>query len=149
MNLKNFTSTVLPAISMAKIDHMLIQVGATDISKKYKDKVCTGITFLIYDQGMKETFAFNLSARVQECFNIFWNERSFQGKKEKYKAGVMDQAERTAWKILSDWVHLQCSMILLDQAKPLQLFLPFVYDVSNEETLYDKITSGKIQMKLN
>ena len=58
------------------------------------------------------------------------------------------QANRTAWKVLSDWTEIQCTMILLGQAKPLQMFLPFVYDVKNEETLYDKVINGKMQIQL-
>ncbi|MDB5199244.1 MAG: hypothetical protein JWO92_1207 [Chitinophagaceae bacterium] len=36
-------------------------------------------------------------------------------------------------------------MILPGQAKPLQMFLPFVYDMKSNETLYDKV-SGKLNL---
>jgi hypothetical protein len=144
MNVKNYTSVVEAVSSMANIEKWLIEIGASNINKTYKDKICTGITFLYFDLRMKQTIAFHLKAQVEECFKIFWIERT--QKTEKQKDGVMKQANKTAWKILSDWAEIQCSMIILGQATPLQMFLPFVYDVKNEETLYDKITNGKLNL---
>lgn len=37
-------------------------------------------------------------------------------------------------------------MILLGQAKPLQMFLPFMYDMKTSETLFDKVTNGKLNL---
>jgi hypothetical protein len=37
-------------------------------------------------------------------------------------------------------------MILLGQAKPLQMFLPFMYDMKSNETLFDKVSSGKMKL---
>ena len=56
------------------------------------------------------------------------------------------QANKKAWKILSDWTEIQCSMILLGQTKPLQMFLPFMYDIQANETLFEKVTMGKIKL---
>ena len=35
---------------------------------------------------------------------------------------------------------------LLSQAKPLQLFFPYLYDIKTKETLFDKITNGKVEL---
>lgn len=142
MNLKNYTSEVDASKSMANIEKVLVEIGASNINKNYIDKVCTGITFLYFDKMVNQTLAFHLRAQVQECFNIFWKERV--QKTPAQKEACMKQANRTSWKILSDWTEIQCSMILLGQATPLQMFLPFVYDTKNNETLYDKISSGKM-----
>ncbi|MGC4038393.1 MAG: hypothetical protein QM764_20685 [Chitinophagaceae bacterium] len=45
MNIKNCTSTIDATRSMSKIEDLLVEIGATDISKQYSEKVCTGITF--------------------------------------------------------------------------------------------------------
>lgn len=147
MNLKNYTSSVAPTISMARIEQKLIDVGATSISKQYDGGICRGISFVIFDKRSQQSIAFHLKAQVDECFKVFWNERARQH--EKYKQQVLDQANKTAWKILSDWVEIQCTMILLKQAEPLQMFLPFVYDMKNNETLYDKVIAGKMPLLLN
>lgn len=144
MNIKNYTSTVEVANSMANVEKWLVEIGANNINKAYKDKICTGITFLYFDNIINQTIAFNLKAQVEETFNILWKEikRPQADTKDKIKS----QAARTAWKIISDWTEIQCTMILLGQATPLQMFLPFVYDPQSNETLYDKVISGKAQL---
>lgn len=142
MKIKNYTSVVDAPASMANIEKWLIEIGASNINKTYQDKICTGITFLYFDLQIKQTLAFHLKAQVDECYTVLLNQR------EKHTQVVKDfckrQANMTAWKILSDWAEIQCSMILLGQATPLQMFLPFIYDTKNKETLYDKFVAGKM-----
>ena len=52
MNIRNYTSTVDASRSMAKIEELLVEIGATNINKQYSDKICTGITFLLFDQQL-------------------------------------------------------------------------------------------------
>lgn len=142
MNIKNYTSTVDASKSMAKIIDLLVEIGATDISQKFENKMCIGITFLYTDVRLNQTLAFNLKANVDECFKILWKE--IRRPQPDSKQRTMQQANRTAWKIICDWVEIQCSMILLKQAEPLQMFLPYVFDVKSQETLYDKVVNGKL-----
>lgn len=146
MNIKNYTSNVDASSSINNIEKWLVEIGATDINKKYENKICSGITYLLFDQQTKQTICFHLKAQVDECFKILWKEvkKPQADTKERY----MQQANKTAWKILSDWTEIQCSMILLGQATPLQMFLPFVYDPKSQETLYERFVSGKQQLLL-
>jgi len=59
-------------------------------------------------------------------------------------ATLQTQTNKTAWKILSTWTEIQCTMILLGQAP--QTFLPFIYDMKTCETLFDKVTAGKLNL---
>lgn len=107
------------------------------------DKICTGITFLLFDQQLQQTLPFHLKAQVEECFIILWKE--VKRPRHDTKTMLRQQASKTAWKILSDWTEIQCSMILLGQVKLLQMFLPFMYDVQSNETFFDKISNGKMK----
>ncbi len=144
MNIKNYTSSIDASRSMAKIEELLVEIGATNINKEYVEKVCTGITFLLFDQQLQKTLPFHLKAQVQECFAILW--KDVKRPRSDTRAILQQQANKTAWKILSDWTEIQCSMILLGQAKPLQMFLPFMYDMKTSETLFDKVTNGKLNL---
>ena len=144
MNIKNYTSTIEASRSMARIEELLVEIGATNINKQYIDKVCTGLTFLLFDQQLQQPLAFHLKAQVDECFTILWKE--IKRPQENTKAVLKLQASKTAWKILSDWTEIQCSMILLGQAKPLQMFLPFMYDAKTSETLFDKVVNGQFKL---
>lgn len=144
MNIKNYTSTIEASKSMARIEELLVEIGATNINKQYKDKLCTGITILLYDSQLQQTLAFHFKAQVDECFTVLWKE--VKRPQSNTKEMLLKQASRTAWKILSDWVEIQCSMILLKQANPLQMFLPFMYDHKTNETLFDKVSTGKVKL---
>lgn len=41
---------------------------------------------------------------------------------------IQEQADRTAWKLMQDWVEVQLSLIKLNQAEFLQVFLPYIWD---------------------
>lgn len=144
MNIKNYTSTVEASKSMLRIEELLVEIGATNINKQYKEKLCTGITFLLYDIQLQQTLAFQLKAQVEECFAVLWKE--VKRPQSNTKEILTKQASRTAWKLLSDWTEIQCSMILLKQAKPLQMFLPFVYDVKSNETFFEKVSKGNLKL---
>ncbi|RXK59202.1 hypothetical protein ESA94_13760 [Lacibacter luteus] len=144
MNIKNYTSSVEAGKSMARIEELLVEIGATNINKQYQNKLCTGITFLLYDQQLQQTLPFHLKAQAEECFLILW--KDVKRPRLDTKDQLQKQAAKTAWKILSDWTEIQCSMILLGQAKPLQMFLPFVYDMKTNETLFEKVATGKAKL---
>lgn len=114
----------------------MVEIGATNINKQYQEKVCTGITFLLYDSQLQQTLPFHLKAQVDECFVVLWKE--VKRPRPETIEQLKKQASRTAWRILCEWTEIQCSMILLGQAKPLQMFLPFAYDMKANETLFKK-----------
>ena len=90
MKLKNYTSEVPAIRSMAMIEQCLIDIGASNVNKKYENKICVGISFLHHDAKLGRTIAYTLKAQVQECFEVMWKERSKQGQLEKFRQGVMD-----------------------------------------------------------
>jgi len=147
MNIKNYTSSIEASRSMARIEELLVEIGASNINKQYADKVCTGITFLLHDNSLQQTIPFHLKAQVEECFLVLW--KDVKRPKSNTKETLRQQANKTAWKILSDWTEIQCSMILLGQAKPLQMFLPFMYDMKSNETFFDKVSTGKYKLLAN
>jgi hypothetical protein len=143
-NLKNYTSEVPAITSMGKIERCLVEAGATDISKKYVDGVCSAMTFRIAVNNMPVFFM--LPARVDACFKTLWGSMTGRGQNQADKKKWMAQAERTAWKIISDWIEIQLSMIQLEQAELLQIFLPYAYDPMTDTTLYDRVKESGFKM---
>lgn len=138
MNLKNYTSTVPAITSMGRIEQALVKAGATDISKKYSDGVCKAIIFRMVVNN--QTIFFQLPAKVDKCFDVLYKE--VKRPRPDTKDNIRSQAERTAWKIISDWVDIQLSMILLEQADALEIFLPFAYNPATETTFYNQLKDG-------
>jgi hypothetical protein len=54
-----------------------------------------------------------------------------------------EQASRTAWKIVQDWIEVQMSMIQMKQADTLQVFLPYVYD--GKRTFYQVLQQNNFR----
>ena len=140
--LKNYTSQIPVLRSVQGIEAKLIYHGANNILKEYgKDRQLSGICFDLSING--KTILFKLPARVQNCNNILYAQirRPNSGTEKKVK----EQAERTAWKILSDWVDIQMSMIELQQTEIMEVFLPYVYDPSSKTTFFEQLKEKKFK----
>lgn len=133
MNLKNYTSSMPVEKSIAKIEKVLVGIGAKNINKEYLDGGIIGIKFLIDVKG--NTVAFSLPAKVNAIFDVMWRART--QRTDKQRKGVVQQAEMTAWKIVCDWVEIQASMIYLEQADVMQIFFPYAM-ISPSQTFYEK-----------
>lgn len=135
--LKNYTSQVPASRSISYIEQKLAQNGARQILKTYDDNGrCSGICFVIPIDGID--MPYKLPAKVAECEKVLTSNLTRRSKPEKRKK-IPAQAERTAWKILSDWVEAQMAMIELAQVEPMEVFLPYVYDYQKEQTFFEAI----------
>ncbi|MCB0474004.1 MAG: hypothetical protein KDC56_13165 [Flavobacteriaceae bacterium] len=135
MHFKNYTSETPVSNSMGKIEKCLVSAGATGISKKYNDGICTSITFRMMVNNIP--LFFQLPAKVEACFEVLYKE--IKRPRPDTRLRVRAQAERTAWKLVCDWVEVQLSMIMLEQADALEVFLPYVYDPQSDVTFYNKL----------
>jgi hypothetical protein len=136
MVLKNYTSQVPASRSIAAIEAKLAHHNAHQILKKYDErKRVSAIAFIVKVNGAD--LPFQLPARVKQCEQVLRAQvrRPQPGTFERIKA----QAERTAWKIVSDWIDAQMAMIELSQVEFMEVFLPYVYDVANDQTYFERL----------
>ncbi|MDE2096142.1 MAG: hypothetical protein KGL39_02780 [Patescibacteria group bacterium] len=135
MNLKNYTSGIPANTTIGYVEAYLMQVGATGISKKIEAGQVVAIVFEIPDED-GELRLIKLPANVAGVQEYLWQDYiSGARRPRKTKEDFADQAARTAWKIMQDWVQVQMSMIKLKQMKVLQVFLPYVWD--GQRTYYE------------
>lgn len=135
--LKNYTSTVPATRSISYIETKLAQKGATQILKLYDATArVEGICFIIPMNG--RDMPFKLPAKVAECEKVLMANLTSRARPETKKK-IPQQAERTAWKILSDWVEAQMAMIELSQVEILEVFLSYVYDHQKQQTFFEQI----------
>lgn len=136
MPLKNYTSQVAAAQSIAYIERNLVQRGAKQIMKTYDPQGrVDALHFIIPING--HDVAFRLPARVDACERVLMADTSPRTKRETLKK-IPEQAQRTAWKIASDWIEAQMAMIDLAQVEFAEVFLSYVYDPAKRQALYEQ-----------
>lgn len=139
MNLRNYTSEVSVDRSVSLIERELVNAGAMHISKPYdEDGNLAGIMFQIPNNG--RPLIFKLPVRWKTCFKIMMAEvrKPLPTTEERVK----QQAQRTAWKILYEWTAIQVSLIKLEQADVIEVFLPYAYDPSKDQTFFERLKAG-------
>jgi hypothetical protein len=135
--LKNYTSTVPADRSISYIEKTLAQHGASMIVKMYGDDgEVTAIAFEIECQGKK--LAFRLPSQIEACARTLEANLPRRARPETVRR-VAEQAARTAWKILADWVDAQMAMIDLAQVEMLEVFLPYAYDAVRRQTYFERV----------
>lgn len=130
MPIKNYTSTQNPIKTAAEIEGLLILNGAKSIQKDISDGKITAIKFLV-DTAIGEV-PISLPVRVSAAYEILKQQKK---KNPRIKADL-EQAERTAWKCLKDWVDAQMALIQLGLANMDEVFMPYIID-RNGNTLYE------------
>jgi hypothetical protein len=143
--LKNYTSTVPASRSVLHIKEQLVKAGAVKMIEDY-DRATGSLTGLYFVLQLKDNrqVPFKIPAQV-DAVRAHLTECEKQGRRrvsitaaERIKA----QAERTAWKILSDWIDIQLTLIELQQVDPLEVFLAYVYDQHKNQTFFEKLESN-------
>jgi hypothetical protein len=149
--LKNYTSEVPVSQTIHRIEQVLIKSGVCGITKEYADTNGTiaALTFRLYSFDSQVTI--RLPVSKDAALDALWldyadvDKLSDDGqslhwprKKKKRRSDFTAQAERTAWKIMQDWVEVQMSMIQMKQAEPMQVFLPYVM-VDDQTSVFQQI----------
>ena len=135
--IKNYTSQVSAKRSIEYIETTLVKHGARTVVKQYDEEGRTnGIYFLVPIDGHETPY--KLPARIAECEVVLRSNLGQRARPETRKK-IPQQAERTAWKILSDWVEAQMAMVELGQIEFTEVYLPYLYDQKTNQTLYEKI----------
>lgn len=114
----------------------LAKAGAQKIMVEYADCKPIGVTFALY----REPFGlqgFTLPAAVDGTLRVF--------AKQKVKTD-REQAERTAWRNVRDWVLAQMALIESCDVPIDEVFLPYLTSRSGQ-TLYQIYSSGQLMLE--
>lgn len=140
MFLKNYTSEVPVVRTVGRIEQLLAEAGTTNVSKSYQSGELQAITFGIEHNG--KLIHFRLPADVNKIFEAMWKEskRPVKGTRER----LMEQAKRTAWKLLQDSLEIEVTRLKLQQTEFLQVFLAYVWD--GQQTYFEALKAGSFKM---
>lgn len=132
MPIKNYTTKIDCYTSIGEIQAALAKHGARKIMIDYGESgEPNGIAFAIQQSNTYQMFI--LPANVDGVMAVF--------KKQKVKAD-MEQAERTAWRNVRDWIMAQMAFIESGNVQMDEIFLPYLTD--GKKTLYEAYKSGQL-----
>lgn len=137
MNIKNYTSSVPADRSVLAIEKILIEIGATSIAKEYKEGKVEAIQFAIVRPGGEGVIPFKLPARKDPIKKLFL--QAYRRPSQAQVISCEQQAERTAWKNVKEWVELQATMIKLEQVEFMEVFMPYVYSLKDGQTFFEQL----------
>ncbi len=161
MILKNYTSDVPASVTINRIQNFLIKAGVASISMEYGlNGEIEALTFSIQVEANKRPVAIRLPANTEGAHEALWldylggeKERSldngdrepgYNSRKRTRRSAFKDQAERTAWRLVQDWIEVQLSMVQLKQADFMQVFLPYAWD--GRQSFYQRIKGDAFRM---
>lgn len=159
MYLKNYTSKSATSDSIARIEGVLLQCGANAIEKEYDADNNRGlvprisaITFRIRVEAGGPSIQIRLPANAAAAAEVIW--RNYAGDriskdgqtcrgKSKTRSDFINQGERTAWRLIQEWIEVQMSLIAMKQAELLQVFMPYAWDETRKITYFESMKAQK------
>ena len=141
--IKNYTSTVPVSRSVQHIEDCLIRHGAKNILKMYDaDKKLESLCFIIAVDG--KDIPFKLPASVDKVEKVL--KAAVRRPTAATYERIRKQAEICAWKLQSDWVDIQMSLLELNQVEIMQVFLAYVYYPASKQTYFEKIKGNGFKL---
>lgn len=136
MPIKNYTSKVKPTQTIIEIEEILQEHGIRQMHKFFDDDgQVEGIYFTIpFGDRMVH---YKMPAKVEAVRQIMADDPDI-------RPGYVKNARCVAWRIIKDWIDAQLTMVKVNLVEIHQIFLPYAYDPSSGETLYDKFASGNM-----
>lgn len=131
MAIKNYTTTIKVEKTVNEIQQILAKHNAKAVLTEYGDTGCViALSFKIETpQGM---VGIRLPAKQENVLKVL---KSQKIKNSAIKA-TNEQAERTAWRNVKDWIDAQMALIETEMVTIDEIFLPYILN-QNGQTLYE------------
>ena len=142
--MKNYTSSVPVEVTVLRIEKVLVKYGASHVAKEYANGEVVGLTFTIQLPTTGKDLRVRLPANPPAVTKVLLDGREYLSPTAIKR--IEGQARRTAWKIMQDLVEVQLSMIEMEQAEFVQIFLPYILGSDGHRTFYDAVKDSGFKM---
>ena len=133
MPILNYTTSIAVEKTVAEIQQKLARAGAQAVLTEYdSERVLIAISFRMMCQSIMVTF--RLPAQVDRIYVLLQRDP-----KVSRSLRTRDQAARVAWRIIKDWVEAQLAIVEAEQAKMVEVFLPYAQNPATGQTLYQQL----------
>jgi hypothetical protein len=129
MGLLNYTTKIDPDKTAAEISRCLSSHGASAVMTEYDKErgLVSALAFRITVNG--QSMSFRLPCDWKPVYTIITkgkkNPHWDEAKKRRWISDWEQQAVRTAWRIVKDWVEAQMALVETQMVTTQQVFLPY------------------------
>ena len=143
MVVKNYTTSILVEKTIMEIEQLLCKFGAQAIMKEYLGGQVSSLSFFVLFDDQK--IPFKLPLKTEKARSIISNAVNEGYLPQRYLNEPLrtEQGLRVGWRIIKDWIHSNLSLLEIEFANPVEIFLPYMHDYVEGKTLYDKFIENK------
>jgi hypothetical protein len=135
MAILNYTTKISSDKTVGEIQSMLIRKGVSSVNIEVKDRRPYAVLFVLDIQS--KNISFRLPCNVEGVLKAMQRDSKIPRANKNF-----EQAERTAWRIIKDWVEAQMAIVEAGQAVMEEVFLPYVILPSTNQTLFQVFTEN-------
>ena len=137
--LLKYTTKIPAEQTAAEIMSVLVKNGASDILTHYgPGGMATGLKWRM--ETANGPMGFSLPINTDAVFQILTRDRVMRTN----PAARMQQANRTAWRIIKEWIPAQMALIETAMVTVEEVFLPYM--LTGRQTLYRALSNGDLKM---
>ena len=135
MGILNYTTKISSDKTVGEIQSLLGKKGVKAVQIEYEESRPSAVLFILDIKD--KNISFRLPCNVQGVLTAMRNDRKIPGSHKNF-----EQAERTAWRIIKDWVEAQMAIIEAGQAVMKEVFLPYLVMPATNQTLFQTFTEN-------
>ena len=137
--LLNYTTKIPAEQTAAEIMSILVKKGATEILTHYgPGGMATGLKWRM--ETANGATGYSLPINTDAVFEILTRDRVMKTN----PAARMQQANRTAWRIIKEWILAQMALVETEMVTVEEVFLPYM--LTGKQTLYQALSNGDLKM---
>lgn len=123
MAILNYTTIIEPEQTIGEIQKMLSRYNVSAMMTEYDGPQVASVSFKMRIED--RDFAFRLPCNWRAVREIFNEEGITYGKIKHRDRDLDNQAVRTAWRIIKDWIEAQLALVEVNMVTIPQVFLPY------------------------
>ena len=139
MAIKNYTTTINANKTIGEIQELLSKHGANAIMTEYNNGEVIGLSFKIMTP--RGEMGVRLPANTDRVLQVLRNQR----KKNNQVKDTMEQATKTAWRIIKDWIDAQMAILETEMVEMEEIFLPYMIN-NDGQTLYQAFKNNQLRL---
>lgn len=133
----NYSTTIDAGKTAGEVQNILARAGAQSVAIDYDDGKPAALTFTV--TFCEQPIRFRLPCNADGVFKSI----SKYGSKVPQSKRNIEQARRIAWRIIKDWTEAQLALIESGQSQMAEAFMPYVFDESTQQTMFQRFTESK------